>query len=158
MSATGLRALENRVYRIIRHPRAAEVAGGPAADAALESLSTSEFCLVVTFRRDGTPVPTPVYFALRDGALVFESDSDAAKIARVRRDPRVRVAACTSRGRPQGPPIEAHARILSGEEAEGAEEALARRYGRTRRIVQRLRPSAPGHTYVELRALSAADR
>jgi hypothetical protein len=152
MSATGLRAWENRLYRIIRHPKAAEIAGAPAADAGLESLASSEFCLVVTFRRDGTPVPTPVWFALRDGALVFESDSDAAKITRLRRDPRVRVAACNSRGRPQGPPIEARARILSGEESRVGEDALARRYGRRRRIAQRLRPSVAGHTYVEVRA------
>src|SRR4051812_50041090 len=151
MSATGVRAWENRLSRLIRHPRAADVAGAPAEHADLQSLASSEFCLVVTFRRDGTPVPTPVWFALRDGALVFESDSDAAKIARLRRDARVRVAACNSRGRPQGPPIEAQARILSGEEAEAAEDALARRYGRRRRFAQRLRPSGPGHTYVELR-------
>jgi hypothetical protein len=151
MSATGVRAWENRFYRLIRHPRAAEIAGAPAAHADLESLASSEFCLVVTFRRDGAAVPTPVWFALRDHALVFESDSDAAKIARLRHDPHVRVAACNSRGRPHGPPIEAHARILSPDEAETAEDALARRYGRRRRIAQRLRPSGPGHTYVELR-------
>jgi PPOX class probable F420-dependent enzyme len=151
VSATGLRAWENRFYRLIRHPSAATVAVAPAADAGPESLASSEFCLLVTFRRDGTAVPTPVWFALRDGALVFESDSDAAKIARLRRDPRVRVAACNSRGRPQGPPIDAHARILSAEESEGAEDALARRYGRRRRIAQRLRPGGPAHTYVEVR-------
>jgi hypothetical protein len=61
------------------------------------------------------------------------------------------VAACNSRGRPHGPPIEAHARILSGDEADAAEDALAHRYGRRRHIMQRLRPSGPGHTYVELR-------
>src|SRR3954468_9841792 len=124
MSATGVRAWENRLYRLIRHPRAADVAGAPAAHADLQSLASSEFCLVVTFRRDGTPVPTPVWFALRDGALVFESDADAAKVARLRREPRPPAAACTMRGRPLGPPIEAQARILSDDEAGAAEDAL----------------------------------
>ena len=152
MSATGMRALENRMYRLIRHRDAASVAEAPAAASGLDGLEAHEYCLIVTYKRDGTPVPTPVWFALDGDRVVFESDSDSAKIKRVRRNPQVRVAPCNSRGRPLGPPIEAVARILSPEEAEVAERVLAERFGRSRRIAQRLRPTAPGHTYVEVRA------
>jgi PPOX class probable F420-dependent enzyme len=158
MSATGLRALENRFYALIRDGRAAAAADAePATDGGLEPLRDREYCLLVTYRRDGTPVPTPVWFALDGERLVFESDSDAGKVKRLRRDGRVRVAPCTSRGRPLSAPVEAIARILDPDEARAAERALAERYGRTRRIAQRLRPAAPGHTYVEVRASPRAD-
>ena len=152
MSATGMRALENRMYRLIRHRDAASVAETAPAASGLDGLESHEYCLIVTYKRDGTPVPTPVWFALDGDRVVFESDSDSGKIKRVRRNPQVRVAPCNSRGRPLGPPIEAVARILSPEEAEVAERVLAERFGRSRRIAQRLRPTAPGHTYVEVRA------
>ncbi len=152
MSATGLRALENRFYALIRDRRAAAAGEGePATDGGLEALLDQQFCLLVTYRRDGTPVPTPVWFALDGERLVFESDSDAGKVKRLRCDGRVRVAPCTSRGRPLGPPVEAVARILDPDDAPAAERALAERYGRTRRIAQRLRPAAPGQAYVEVR-------
>jgi PPOX class probable F420-dependent enzyme len=151
MSVRGLRALENRIYTLIRHRAASDIADAAPAATDLSSLASSDYCLVVTYRRDGSAVPTPVWFALTDGALVFESDSDAAKIARLSRQPNVRMAPCNARGRPSGPPIEAVGRILSGADEAAAEQALADKYGRSRRIAQRLRPGAPGHTYVELR-------
>jgi PPOX class probable F420-dependent enzyme len=150
MSATGLRALENRVYRLIRHRDAAAAAESAPATDGFEGLEAHKYCLVVTYRRDGTPVPTPVWFAPARGRLVFESDSDSAKVKRLRRNPHVRVAPCNSRGRPLGSPVTGVARILSADESETAELALAERYGRSRQIAQRLRPAAPGHTYVEV--------
>jgi PPOX class probable F420-dependent enzyme len=152
MSATGLRALENRFYALIRHRAADSAAKAPPARDGLDSFASASYCLVVTYRRDGTPVPTPVWFALDGDRVVFESDSDSGKVKRVRREPHVRVAPCSSRGRPLAPPVEGVARILEGAEAEAAERALAERYGTSRRVSQRLRPAAPGHTYVEIRA------
>jgi uncharacterized protein len=153
MSATGLRALENRFYALIRHRKARSAADAEPATDGLESLASVNHCLVVTYRRDGTPVPTPVWFALDGDRLVFESDADTAKIKRLRRDAQVRVAPCNSRGRPVGPPVEGTARILGPEEHAAAERALAEKYGLSRRVVQRVRPAAPeGAAYVEVRA------
>lgn len=150
-----LRDLENRVYRAIRHGDAAAVAEAEPAAApdGLSALAGSDHCLLVTYRRDGTPVPTPVWFAVDGGRVVFESDADSAKVRRLRRDPRVRVAPCNSRGRPSGPPVEGTARILGPEEAEAAERLLAERYGIARRVAQRLRPTPEaGPAYVEVTA------
>jgi PPOX class probable F420-dependent enzyme len=154
--ASRLRAVENRVYRLIRHRAASEAATAAPVAADLSSLASSDYCLLISYRRDGTAVPTPVWFAVKGDALVFESDSDAAKISRIRRQPGVRVAPCSVRGRPQGPPAEGVARILSGAEADAAERALAEKYGVSRRVTQRLRPAAPGHAYVEVRPVAGS--
>jgi len=153
-----MRRLENRFYAAVRHPDAGSVAcDAPAVDGDLESLRDAEYCLLVSYRRDGTPVPTPLWFALDGDRAVFESDADAVKLKRLRRNPRVRVAAATFRGRPLAPPVEAVARILAPEEEAPAERALAEKYGRTRRVLQRMRPPPPaGLAYVELRARSDA--
>jgi PPOX class probable F420-dependent enzyme len=148
-----LRDWENRFYSLIRHGDAAAVAVAEPGDDGLPSVAATGYCLVVTYRRDGTPVPTPVWVAADGGRLVFESDADAPKVRRLRRDPHVRVARCNSRGRPLGPPVEATARILAPDEEPAAEAALAARHGVQRRIAQRLRPTAPaGPAYVEITA------
>jgi hypothetical protein len=93
--------------------------------------------LLVSYRRDGTPVPTPVWAALADGALYVRSERSSGKVKRLRRDPRLLVAPCTVRGRPLGPPLEASGRVLDAEEEHVAEQALARRYGLGRELFER---------------------
>jgi PPOX class probable F420-dependent enzyme len=93
--------------------------------------------LLVTYRRDGTPVPTPVWAAEADGHLYVRSERDAGKVKRLRRDSRMLVAPCTVRGRPLGAPFEARARMLEAAQEPLAEQALARRYGLGRELFER---------------------
>jgi uncharacterized protein len=86
---------------------------------------------LTTFRRDGTPVRTAVWFAtLRDGRLAIVTDADSGKRKRLRNDPRCTVAACDVRGRVHGVEIGARAAVVEDPEAmrEGL-AALAARYG-----------------------------
>ncbi len=86
--------------------------------------------LVVTYRRSGRAVPTPVWAAAgEDGRLYVRSERAAGKVKRLRRDSRLLVAPCTVRGRPLGKPFEATARVLAPEEEQRAEQALVARYG-----------------------------
>jgi PPOX class probable F420-dependent enzyme len=83
----------------------------------------------VTYRRDGTPVPTPVWAAEAGGVLYVRSERAAGKLKRLRRDPRMLIAPCTVRGKPLGAPLEASGRLLAAEEEPRAELALDSRYG-----------------------------
>ena len=93
--------------------------------------------LLVTYRRDGTPVPTPVWAALSDGLLYVRSERSSGKLKRLRRDPRLLVAPCTVRGEPLGAPLEASAHMLEPEQERVAERALAGRYGLGRALFER---------------------
>lgn len=108
------------VRSIDREPRTGTVA----------EVRGSKRSLLVTYRRDGTPVPTPVWAAVGDdGRLYVRSERAAGKVKRLRRDPRLLVAPCTVRGRPLGAPFEARARVLDSHEEPLAERILASRYG-----------------------------
>ena len=64
------------------------------------------YCTVVSFRRDGAPVATPVWFgAATTARCYFRSLAESYKIRRIRANPRVLVAPCTRRGRPTGSPL-----------------------------------------------------
>ena len=54
---------------------------------------------LTTFKRDGTPVSTPVWTVSDDGRrLLVWSAADTWKVKRIRRDPHVRVAGCDFHG------------------------------------------------------------
>jgi len=119
-------------------PRGArEIAAQPRTGSVAE-ISGCKRTLLVTYRRDGTPVPTPVWAAEADGLLYVRSERASGKAKRLRRDPRMLIAPCTVRGRPLGAPLEASARVLATVEEEiRAEGALASRYGLGRELFER---------------------
>ena len=85
---------------------------------------------IETFKRDGTGVKTPVWAAPLDGALMVMSAGDAYKVKRLRRDPRVRLAACDLRGTVRGEWREGKGRIVEDPaEVTRAHAALRKKYG-----------------------------
>jgi PPOX class probable F420-dependent enzyme len=84
--------------------------------------------LLTTYRRDGTPVGTPVSIAVAGDRAFFRTYDKAWKSKRLRRNPDATIAPSTVRGTPTGPAIHARARLLNGAEATAAARALARKY------------------------------
>jgi uncharacterized protein len=120
---------------------------------ALEPFVRQKTILLTTYRRDGTPVGTPVNVAV-DGDRAFVRTWDTAwKVKRIRNNPEVEVAPSTVRGKPTGPAIRAHAKVLSGDESAYAGGALARKYpilqGLLVPLIHRLRRNETVH--IELR-------
>jgi PPOX class probable F420-dependent enzyme len=105
-------------------------------DGSIGQIRASKRSLLVTYRRDGTPVPTPVWAAEADGRLYVRTDRIAGKVKRLRNDPRLLVAPCTVRGKPLGTPLEATARMLPVADERIAERTLATRYGLGRAIFE----------------------
>ncbi len=61
-------------------------------------LAGRHVAVLVTTDSKGRPVPTPIWYMYRDGLLFFRTDEASAKVANVRRDPRVSV--CVQEERP----------------------------------------------------------
>lgn len=126
----------NRFYgRVLHRDAPTEL---PAGAQSLRSLKGHRYALVITYRRNGEGVSTPVWFALADGRLYASTHVDSGKVKRIRREPRVLVAACTARGKPLGDAVPANARVLMPSEARHAELALSRTFGVVRRLYRRL--------------------
>jgi PPOX class probable F420-dependent enzyme len=118
-------------------PRGARETADAPRTGSLEDIERAKRALLVTYRRAGTPVPTPVWAAQAGGVLYVRTERSSGKVKRLRRDPRLLVAPCTAQGRPLGPPLEASAAVLSGEDEQAAERALATRYGLGRELFER---------------------
>ena len=83
---------------------------------------------LTSYKRDGTAVATPVWFAEREGRLLVQTDAASGKVKRIRRNPAVRVAACTASGRLRGEQLAAVAELLPDPETGPAEQLLRRKY------------------------------
>lgn len=123
--------------------------GNRDAAAVLEQFVRQQTVLLTTYRRNGTPVGTPVHIAV-DGDRAFVHTWDATgKLKRIQNIPEVEVAPSTFRGVPTGSAIRARARILDRSEAVAARQALARKYpvmhGVLVPLVHRLRGNTTMH-------------
>ncbi|MGM0386875.1 MAG: PPOX class F420-dependent oxidoreductase [Actinomycetota bacterium] len=63
-----------------------------------EELAREHYVRLTTFRRDGTPVPTPVWLARDGDAIVVITGAGTGKVKRLRHTTRVLVAPCDARG------------------------------------------------------------
>jgi uncharacterized protein len=97
-------------------------------DTDLATLHSTKTILLTTYKRDGTPVATPVSLAFDGDRAFFRSYDKAWKTRRLRNNPAVRVAPATLRGKTTGPTVDARATLLDGAQADVAARALARRH------------------------------
>jgi PPOX class probable F420-dependent enzyme len=91
----------------------------------LGSLRHTKTVLLTTYKRDGTPVATPVSIAFDGDRAFFRTWHTAGKAKRLRNNPTVEVAPSTFGGKASGPAIRAEARLLSGADARRAAKRLA---------------------------------
>jgi len=91
-----------------------------------------KYILLTTFRRDGTPVPTPVWVVSLDGGTFgLWTSSASGKVKRLAHTDRVTVQPCNARGRirPGTEPVDATARIVGGPEYEAIQALVQSKYG-----------------------------
>ncbi|SEF16523.1 PPOX class F420-dependent oxidoreductase [Streptomyces sp. Ag109_O5-10] len=114
---------------------------------ALDRLGSGKYLLVTSYRKDGTPVPTPVW-VVRDGdALGVWTTADSFKVKRIRRRADVTVGPCDVRGNPTGDPVPATAEITDAVTTARYRGLIARKYGFSGRLVllgSRLRRGVDG--------------
>jgi uncharacterized protein len=102
----------------------------PAPPAPPRSLDPVEgsFLSLTTYRRDGSAVPTTVWFVVEDGRVLVQTDENSGKVSRIRRSSHVVIAPCTYKGRVKGPAYEASARVLPADELDHVKRLIARKY------------------------------
>lgn len=154
--------MQYKVFDRMRHPRAFEVAREEGTAQDFEGFRGARQALVVTFKRSGEPVPTPINFGLSDDRkLYFRSEPHVAKIRRLKRDPHVRLCPCNLRGKPLGPMVEARAEVLPETENERCHAIVKANWRFDTKLIERTydRFSVP-EVYVEVtpHASTSGDR
>jgi uncharacterized protein len=125
----------------------------------LADLAAERHISLTTFKRDGTTASTPVWVVSDDGRrLLVWSAATTWKVKRIRRDPRVRVAASDARGNVRGETFEATAGLLGPEAGQLVQGLLRKKYGLLKRSLDAFntlvrvlsrKPKAPAE-YIEI--------
>ena len=105
------------------------------------ALGDEKYILLTTFRRDGTPVSTPVWVVKLDGETIgFWTSSGSGKAKRLEHTARVTVQPCDARGRVKEgtAAVDATARLVTGSEFEAIREQVVAKYGFATKISKAL--------------------
>ncbi|WP_017236820.1 PPOX class F420-dependent oxidoreductase [Streptomyces sp. SS] len=96
-----------------------------------EELRRGRYVSLTTFRKDGTGVATPVWYAVEGSELYAWTRTDSWKVKRLRKDPRVEVVVCDVRGKvAEGAErVTGEGRLVEGEELRRIRGLLSRKYG-----------------------------
>lgn len=99
-------------------------------DQAWAEVGRATYVSFTSYRKDGTPVSTPIWIAPDGGDLYFFSDTDAFKVKRVRNNPAVTLQPCDVRGRVKegAPLVEGVAEVLDHADSPRVRRVVNRKY------------------------------
>ena len=87
-----------------------------------------------TYKRDGTPVRTPVWFMI-DGDIVYVVTREkTGKVKRLKNNQNIRIVPCSFKGKPESEWIKGIAQKVTGKEAEKAIKLRKKKYGFSARL------------------------
>ena len=102
-----------------------------------EWIQSGQYIDLVTYRKVGTPVSSPLWFAVDDkGRMVAYSDGSSGKVKRLRNSSLVEVAPCTMRGKRTGPGLAATAELLPDSMGPSVHALLNQKYGLKKRLIE----------------------
>lgn len=93
--------------------------------------------LLVTFKRSGEAMPTPINYGVADGKIYVRTDASTGKVKRLRNNPRVLVVPSTFRGKPKGHAVAGHARVLPESEQAHADKVIAANWSKPMTLLER---------------------
>jgi uncharacterized protein len=105
------------------------------SDEKLRPFANQKYLNLETFKKDGTGVATPLWFAEQQGTIYVYTLANTWKVKRIRNNSRVRIAPCDFRGKLKGEWLDAKARIVTaGNEEQLGHQLLDKKYGWQKRI------------------------
>ncbi|KHO27149.1 pyridoxamine 5'-phosphate oxidase [Mycolicibacterium setense] len=119
----------------MRHRDAFDI--GPATGSSFAGFESYRQIVLVTFKRSGEAVPSPINHGIADGKLYVRTDASTGKVKRLRNNPQVLVVASSLRGKPRGPVVAGIARILPEAEHAHADAVIAANWSPPMKLLER---------------------
>jgi uncharacterized protein len=99
-------------------------------------LAPHQFAVLTTYRKDGTPVPTTIWFVYDGGNVYFTTQKQTGKIKRLHRNAQVKLTPSDRVGNTQGlPEVAGKAVELPPEDFEHARALFRQKYEQFNQIV-----------------------
>jgi PPOX class probable F420-dependent enzyme len=95
-----------------------------------------KYICIESYRKNGQPVKTPVWFVEENGVLYVHTSDDTGKVKRIRRNPKVRIAVCNFRGNPKGDWTNAKAELMPASKVDTYHPLIIKKYGLMAKLVR----------------------
>jgi len=105
----------------------------------LEQFIEQKYINLETYKKNGTPIRTPVWFVIDNDLIYVITMESTGKVKRLKNNQEVRIVPCSFKGKPKNGWVKAKAEKITGEEADKAIKLRKKKYGMSARLVSLFR-------------------
>ena len=95
----------------------------------LEQFYEQKYINLETYKRDNTPVKTPVWFVIDKGLVYIITRESTGKVKRLKNNQNVRVVPCSFKGEIKNEWVNGKAQMVTGSEADNVIKLRKKKYG-----------------------------
>ena len=100
----------------------------------LEQFSEQKYINLETYKRDGTPIRTPVWFVIDKDLIYVITRDSTGKVKRLKNNQVVRIVSCSFKGEPKNEWVKGKTEMITGEEADMVIKLRKKKYGMFARL------------------------
>ena len=100
----------------------------------LEQFLDQKYINLETYKKDGTPIRTPVWFVIDKDLIYVITRECTGKVKRLRINQDVQVVPCSFKGEPKNEWVKGKTEMITGEEADKAIKLRKKKYGMFARL------------------------
>ena len=100
----------------------------------LEQFSKQKYINLETYKRDNTPVKTPVWFVIDNGLVYIITRECTGKVKRLKNNQNVRIVPCSFKGEIKSEWVKGKTEMIIGEEADMVIKLRKKKYGMFARL------------------------
>ena len=100
----------------------------------LDQFLDQKYINLETYKNDGTPVRTPVWFVIDNDLIYVITRDSTGKVKRLKNNQDVRIVSCSFKGEPKNEWVKGKTEMITGEEADKAIKLRKKKYGMFARL------------------------
>ena len=100
----------------------------------LDQFLDQKYINLETYKNDGTPVRTPVWFVIDNDLIYVITRDSTGKVKRLKNNQDVQIVPCSFKGEPKNEWIKGKTEMITGEEADKAIKLRKKKYGMFARL------------------------
>ena len=101
----------------------------------LEQFLDQKYINLETYKKDGTPIRTPVWFMIDNDIVYVVTREKTGKVKRLRNNQDARIVACSFKGEPKNEWVKGKVEMITGEEAVKVIKLRKKKYGMFARLI-----------------------
>ena len=100
----------------------------------LDQFLDQKYINLETYKKDGTPVRTPVWFVIDKDLIYVITRDSTGKVKRLKNNQYVRIVSCSFKGEPKNEWVKGKTEMITGEEADKVIKLRKKKYGMFARL------------------------